>query len=55
MISTIKAFFNPSYLFVKIMKIYLKMYPFDDSLDYYISYFLIDKNYSLKNDVFCFI
>ena len=27
----------------------------DDSIEQYINYFLIDKNYSLKNDVYCFV
>lgn len=37
------------------MKIYLQVYPFDDCVDQYLQYFLIDRNYSLKADIFCFV
>ena len=55
MISPIKSFFNHNELFIKVLKNYLKYYPYDDCMIIYLKNFLWLKSHCLKRDIFKYI
>ena len=55
MINYYNHFFDRHTLFMKILKNYVEINPFDNCIDLYINKFLLQKNYCLKRDILSII